>query len=125
MENWRSIIRMTHIDNNGKYLSLTLTMNAIRIQWSTDINIRGIHAYFIPNCINSCMMCRDVKIWDEIITIFQYILNVTIDTLYMKYIILRGQYKPQDERKQLSHYTVAIGVGTKTMLIENPKILSL
>lgn len=122
MENWRSIIRITHIDNNGKYLSLTLTMNAIRIQWSTDINIRGIHAYFIPNCINFCIMCRDIKIWDEIITISQYILNVTIDTLYMKYIILRGHINL--ETKKNNCHIIPLPSGTKTMLIENPKILS-
>ena len=95
------MVQMTHVDSIGKQLSLTLTMNATRTQWSTDINIWGIHASLICNCINSCVICRDVKIWNEIIKISQDILNVTLDTVCMKHIVLGRSYKCEEKKKQL------------------------
>lgn len=92
------IVRMTHVDSNGEYSSLTSTMNVIRTQWSTDIHIEGIHAFFIHSCINFCVICWDVKIWDEIMT---WCFQVILDTLCMKHIVFKRRYKCPDGQQTI------------------------
>jgi hypothetical protein len=80
-ELWWAIVLNNHIDNNGKYLSQTLTLNAIRDQWSTDIYVRGIPADYIRNCVNSCESCKKYSIWNKTYNVSLEFLNETLDSL--------------------------------------------
>ena len=61
IEYWRSIVHKGHVDKSGIHLSISLTTNRIRTQWSTDINVGGINSSFIQDCVNSCEVCQKNK----------------------------------------------------------------
>jgi hypothetical protein len=93
IEYWRSIVHGGHIDKNGKHLSISMTTNAIRSQWSTDSYVGGIQTSFIQNCMNSCDVCQEKKMWDEVVKVPLENLSATIDALCTKYIVLRRRLK--------------------------------
>ncbi|KAG0571689.1 hypothetical protein KC19_VG034400, partial [Ceratodon purpureus] len=93
IESWPSIVHGGHIDKNEKHLSLSMTLNAIRTQWSTDIYVGGIQSSFIQHCMNSCEVCQEKKLWDEVVKVPLENLSATLDALCTKYIVLRRRVK--------------------------------
>jgi hypothetical protein len=93
IEYWRSMVHKGHVDKNGKHLSISSTTNGIRTQWSTDINVGGINSSFIQDCVNSCEVCQEKKMWDEVVTVPLEDLNASFDELCTKHIVLRRRYK--------------------------------
>lgn len=90
---WRAIVLNGHIDNNGKHLSQTLTLNAIRDQWSTDIYVGGISAAYIRNCVSYCEGCKKHSIWDEIHNVSLELPDETLDSLCREHRVLRRRYQ--------------------------------
>ncbi|KAG0572651.1 hypothetical protein KC19_VG113700 [Ceratodon purpureus] len=93
IESWPSIVHRGHIDKNGKHLSFSMTLNAIRTQWSTDIYVGEIQSSFIQHCMNSCEVCQEKKLWDEVVKVPLENLSATLDALCTKYIVLRWRVK--------------------------------
>ena len=89
-ELWRAIVLNGHIDNNGKHLLQTLTLNAIRDQWSTDIYVGGIPVAYIRNCVSSCESCKKHSIWDETHNILLELLDETLDSLVENTVFFEG-----------------------------------
>jgi hypothetical protein len=92
-ELWRTIVLNGHIDNNRKHLSQTLTLYAIRDQWSTDIYVGGIPAVYIRDCISSCEGCKKHNIWDETHNVSLEFLDESLDSLCKEHRVLRRRYK--------------------------------
>ena len=70
-----------------------MTINVIRTQWSTDINVGGINSSFIQDCVNYCEVYQEIKIWDKILTVLLDNLSATIDALYTKHSVPRRGHK--------------------------------
>ena len=65
-------------------------------------------------------MCRNVNIWDEIITISQYILNIIFDTLCFKHIVIRLHYKRRKGKKSIVILYRCHQSGNRAVLIKYP-----
>lgn len=105
IEYWHSIVHRGHVDENGKHRSFSLTKDTIRTQWSTDLKVGGIHASFIQNCINSCEVCQEKKIWDEVVIVPLEDLSVTLDSICTKHIVLRRRFKRRIwQNKTVTYY---------------------
>lgn len=93
IKSWRSIVHGVHIDKNGKHLSFSMTTNVICTQWSTDSYVGGIQTSFIQNCMNSCDVCQENKLWNEVVKISLEYLSASIDALCTKYLVLKRSLK--------------------------------
>ena len=49
----------------------------------------GIQSSYVKKCLRSCATCDNDKLWDEVHNIFHHLLNVTLDQICIKYMVLR------------------------------------
>ena len=94
----------SHVDSTDKHLLLTSTFNAVRVKWSTNIKVGGMHALFIETCLQSYHTCQDAKWWDEVYQVSLEHLCVILDAIFTKYIILQRHLKIHEYKSQVVAY---------------------
>jgi hypothetical protein len=114
IELWCSIVQTAHVNVEGKHLSLTATLNAIRTKWSTDIRVGGIHTLYISKCIDSCSSCEHSKLWNEVHTVSLDALDVTLDAVCAKHMVLRRLRQTRRYENHIVKYYRCHRGGNKT-----------
>ena len=85
----------------------------IRKKWTTDIRVGGIHSSYVEKCIRSCATCDNVKLWDEVHTNPHHLLDVTLDQIHTKYMVIRKLRRSYECKDQIMKYYYCHRSGNK------------
>ena len=76
----------------------------IRKKWTTDIRVGRIQSSYVEKRLRSCAIYDNDKLWDEIHNISHHLLNVTLDQICIKYMVLRKLRRTYKFKGQIVKY---------------------
>lgn len=120
-----SIVQEYHVNIDNKHLSSTSTLNVIRKKWTTDNMVGGIHRSHVEKYLCSCTTCDNFKLQIEAHNIHHHLLDITLDQICTKYIVLRKLRRNYKCKDQIVKYYHCHRNGTKNILIGRYILLDL